>query len=311
MTTMTKAEAILGGFVAGVNETGLHFNCARCGEALTDPASIEHGWGPVCRKLANAAFATTIPADIDATLAHLTGVTFKAEALNEALAAVTEELTEGAAKGRADWRGVANILVRLIAYSSTNAKNALCAAVESLGYATLAAVAREEASPSIAEVTVSECRLVLKTKKNSAAVAAIKAINGRRFDAVTKTWSFPPTEFRAVLAVVQQFFPMTKLNVLELATQVAAAVQAQEAAKAAPVAAPAPAKAAPAVAITEAPGGFNVTSPYNAAFVADLKTALPYKARAWTGKCWWIAKDAVETVKGLVAKHYGPNALAA
>jgi hypothetical protein len=70
-------------------------------------------------------------------------------------------------------------------------------------------------------------------------------------------------------------------------------------------------KAPPAVTITEAPGGFNVVSPYNAAFVADLKTALPYKERAWTGKCWWVAANSIETVKGLVAKHYGENALAA
>lgn len=310
MTTMTKAEAILGGFVAGANETGLHFNCARCGEALTDPASIEHGWGPVCRKLANAAFATTIPADIDATLAHLTGVTFKAEALNEALAAVTAELTEGAAKGRADWRGVANILVRLIAYSSTNAKNALCAAVESLGYVTLAAVAREEASPSVAEVTVSECRVVLKTKKNSAAVVAIKAIPGRKFEPVTKTWSFPATEFRAVIAVVSKYFPTTKLNVLELATEVAKAINASKPSKTIAVAT---ATVTPAVRVSIAPGGFNVESPYNAAFVADLKTTLPYKARAWNGaaKCWWVAASTIDTVKDLIAKHYGPDSLAA
>jgi len=312
MTTMTKAEEILGGFVAGAADAGLQFHCYRCGEALTDPASTEAGIGPVCRKLANAAYATTIPADIDATLAHLAGVTFKADALTEALAAGVAEITEGSAKGRADWRGVANVLVRLIAYSTPSAKSALCNAVEALGYVTLAAVARAEASPSTAEVAVVEGRVTLKTKKNSAALVAIKAIPGRKFDPTTKTWSFPATEFRSVLDVVNKFFPMTKLNVLELATEVAKAI------KSAPVTTkvnntvvPAAVKAEPAVTITEAPGGFNVTSPYNAAFVADLKTALPYKARAWTGKCWWIAKDAVETVKELVAKHYGEHALAA
>lgn len=304
---MTKAETILGGYVAGAKDAGLHFHCYRCGEALTDPASTEAGIGPVCRKLANAAFASTIPADIDAVLAHLTGVSFKAEALNEALAAVTEELTEGAAKGRQDWRGIANVLVRLIAYSSTSSKNALCAAVESLGYTTLAAVAREEASPSAAEVTVVDGRLVLKTKKNSAAVVAIKAIPGRKFEPVSKTWSFPATEFRAVLAVVGKYFPTTKLDALALATEVAKAINAS---KAAPVAA---VKAAPVVKVSDAPGGFNIESPYNPTFVADLKTALPYKARAWNGaaKCWWVAKDAIEVAKTLIAKHYGENALAA
>jgi hypothetical protein len=308
---MTKAETILGGFVAGAAEAGLKFHCYRCGEALTDPASTEAGIGPVCRKLANAALATTIPADIDTVLAHLAGVSFKAEALTEALAAVTEEITEGAAKGRADWRNVANVLVRLIAYSTLSSKAALCNAVEALGYVTLAAVAREEASPSTAEVTVADCRVVLKTKKNAAALAAIKAIPGRKFHGESKTWSFPPTEFRAVLAVVQKFFPVTKLNVLDLATEVAKAVNASKPAAVTTTVNGAPVKAAPSVTITEAPGGFNVVSPYNPAFVADLKTALPYKARAWTGKCWWVAATVVDTVKEIAAKHYGADAIAA
>lgn len=308
-TTMTKAEEILGGFTSAATATGMRFHCYRCGEALTDPASIEAGIGPVCRKLANAAFAATITADTDTAMAHLAGVTFKAEVLNTAIEAITAEITEGVAKGRADWRGVANVLVRMIAYGTGAEKAALCNAVEALGYVTLAAVAREEASPSAAEVTITEGRVVLKTKKNLAATTTIKAIPGRKFHPESKAWSFPVTEFRSVLGVVNKFFPMSKLDVLALATQVAAAIQAEADTRKVENTKPAP--AASTVAITAAPGGFNVVSPYNAKFVADLKTALPYKARAWTGKCWWVAADSIEAVKLLVTKHYGENAIAA
>lgn len=309
MAKLTAAEEILGGFVAAAAETGMVFHCARCGEVLTDPASIENSWGPVCRKLANAAFASTIPADTDSVLAHLAGVTFKAEVLNTAIDAITAEITAGVAKERTDWRGVANVLVRMIAYGTGAEKAALCNAVEALGYVTLAAVAREEASPSAAEVTIVNGRVVLKTKKNLAATTSIKAIPGRKFHPESKTWSVPVTEFRAVLNVVNKFFPMSKLNVLELATQVASAIKAEAEARKSANLKPAP--AASTVEITAAPGGFNVVSPYNAKFVADLKTSLPYKARAWTGKCWWVSADSIEAVKILVTKHYGESAIAA
>lgn len=333
-SSMTKAETILGGYVTAAAETGLHFNCARCGKELTDPASIQHGWGPWCRDMANEAFAMTIPGDAETTLAHLAGVHFKAEALTEALEAINAEIVEGMASGRQDWRGVATVLIRLIAYSTYSTKAALCNAVEALGYTTLAAVAREEASPSVAEVTVVSNRLVLKTKRNAAANNVIKAIPGRRFDPIAKVWSFPPTEFRAVLAVVSKYFPMTKLDVLKLATEVAAAVTAVEAEKAAQAKAAEATMAAKAaqaaplvttlkavqpvqpevkVSITETVNGYNVVSPYNAKFVADLKTSLTYKARSWNGaaRCWWVSKESIEIVKALVAKHYGEAALAA
>lgn len=303
---MTKAETILGGYIAGAADAGLHFNCYRCGAVLTDPASTEAGIGPECRKLANAALAITIPGNPETAIATLAKITFASGITAETLAAVVEEITAGIESGRADWRGVVNVLVRLIAYGIPAAKPLLCDAVEALGYVTLAAVAREEASPSAAELTVATGRLVLKTKKNMAAVAAMKAISGRKFEPVAKVWTFPVTELRAVCAVVTKFFPTTKLNVLALATEAAAAVKVATELKAS-------APAAPTVEIVKTANGYNVFSPYNAAFVAELKVTLPYKARAWNGvsKCWTVALDAIEPVKTLIAKHYGAAALAA
>jgi hypothetical protein len=222
--------------------------------------------------------------------------------MNEALAALVEEIQEGAEKGRSDWRNVANVLTRLIAYSLTG-KNMLCNAVEALGYTTLAAVAREVASPSVAELSVAEGRIVVKTKRVMGAINAFKTLAGRKYHPEAKTWSFPGSELKNVCNIVGMYFPMTKVDILALATELGKYSKP----------AAAPVVAAPVVSVTEAPGGFNIASPYNAAFVADLKMALPYKARAWNGaaKCWWIAKTEMDTVKALVSKHYGATAMAA
>jgi DnaJ-domain-containing protein 1 len=50
-------------------------------------------------------------------------------------------------------------------------------------------------------------------------------------------------------------------------------------------------------------------SPYNAAFVADLKTELPYTARKWDGtqKVWMIDPSEGRKVRDLVLRHYGIN----
>ena len=306
----TKAETVLGGVVSGASTLGVSFHCYRCGKVLTDPASTQAGIGPECRQLANSALAVCIPANLPAALAALEGVTLLGH-IDPALVAVREELAD---TDRTDWRAVANVLVRLIAYGAFSAKDALCNAVEALGYGVLANVARKHASPAKATVTVEGARLVLKAVKNLPAVSALKLVPGRQYHPLGKTWSVPVTELKALCAVVASFYPLSGLNVLALAVECAKAIKVLEEAKAAKAAeialSPAPvappvAKAAPAVTVTATPSGFEIVSPYNGKFVADLKVSLPYPDRKWTGSSWWVSKKGFETAKVLVSKHYG------
>ena len=50
-----------------------------------------------------------------------------------------------------------------------------------------------------------------------------------------------------------------------------------------------------------------VVSPYNAAFVGDLKTQIPYRERSWNPirKCWEVRVRNEGIVRALVSQHYG------
>lgn len=298
---MTKAETLLGGYEAGAVAAGLTFRCARCGEELTDPASIQHGWGPVCRKLANEAYAKMIPANPVAALVSLntTSLTSGAEGVKGILLALRTEVVKGMESGRTDWRGTVHCLVRLVSIAPAWWKAGLCDAVGNLGYHVLAEVARENASPSIAELSVANDRLVLKSKRNKAAVVKIRAVKGRYFDILSKTWTFPVTALKEVVEIVETYYPMSKVNVMELLRACAAANKA------------APPKLS--VSMVEVEGRLEITTPYNAHFVSDLKASIPYKFRGWdpAKKVWWVDSVEAAIAKILVNKHFAVPAEAA
>ena len=296
----SKAEEILGGFAAGVTESGLHVYCCRCGEELTDPASINYGVGPVCRKLANSALAAAMAANTTAALVAIEGVELTG-VLNDALVALRAEIVEGA-ETRKDWRNVVNVLVRLASYAGAAKQNAFILAIAAMGYPALAAVAAGEASSGKAELAVEGGKLTLQSPRNKAAVLAIKKIEGRWFDGNKKVWSFPVKALREVLSVVSVYYPASKVNVMELAAEcgkVAAEGQAAATTKTAPV-------KVSKVKVVAVAGGVNVFSPYNATFVADLKGKLPYHQRKWNAadKCWWVGAQGMEVLIALVKTHY-------
>jgi hypothetical protein len=46
-------------------------------------------------------------------------------------------------------------------------------------------------------------------------------------------------------------------------------------------------------------------SPYNAAWLADMKSRINYRSRRWNGSCWTFEPKVVPMVKDLAQKHYG------
>lgn len=284
--------------------TGVRFHCVRCGEELTDAASIQYSFGPVCRKLANAALAKTIPADVEtarAAWATLDVAMLPAEAL-----ATHAKCSEALTAGTDDWRETVKRMVWVASTSEyTAVKEALCETITALGYTVLAAVARSEASPSKAEVTVNNGRVVLKAARNMAAVAAVKAIPGRRFNGADKTWSVPFAGLDALLAVVETFYPMSKVD----AAALRAAVEAAKTEAVSKTATPAKVLAT----VTEnADGSVTLKTPYNGEFVADLKTSVPWTARSWDGanRAWVVTREHAATARAIVEKHYPGNGVA-
>lgn len=79
----------------------------------------------------------------------------------------------------------------------------------------------------------------------------------------------------------------------------------------APVVAPAPAKAAPKCSITPVGVLLKVQSPYNPAFINDLKAQVTWSDRRWNKaeKVWEVSLNNEAKVKNLLTKHYGAEAL--
>lgn len=52
-------------------------------------------------------------------------------------------------------------------------------------------------------------------------------------------------------------------------------------------------------------GGIAIQSPYNADFVAALKSLVPYASRTWAKPCWIVSTEYANTLQQLVRDYYG------
>lgn len=281
--------------------------CCRCGKALDDAASKEAGIGPVCRKLDNALLARLIPARVaDAQMLAASVRTDDLPAPTHAtFANVMADLLDFGSK---DWRLTVKRIEWILSWSMPSLTHTtLVDVVRSLGYVGLAALLSGEAATGKTTVTFENGRLYLFGPRNKTGAVEFKKIKGRMFhpagvptaNGLKKAWSVPAARADEFYTVVMTYWP----NVTGLEEAVAAAKSAP-----ATEAAPAPAPTY----LTEAGGVLKVKTPYNAAFVADLK-ALPYKARKWNGaeKVWEVATEFKAKVEALIATHYNAAAAAA
>lgn len=163
-------------------------------------------------------------------------------------------------------------------------------------------------------------RLIITGPKNSAARAAFKTINGYRFHpkgsvAIVEkaAWSFPVSAHAAFRLAIITHYPNNKglAEAVELAATeviIATPVARASAPVAVPVVAPKAKCSIETVGVL-----LKVRTPYNPAFIAELKNALTWSDRRWNSgeKLWEVSANNANVVTGLVIKHYGPTALAA
>jgi len=279
--------------------------CVRCQKDLEDPASREVGVGPVCRKLDNKILATYIPADLRAADAAFARVDFSRvaegeEVLRSAWARIAEAMFLPTTA--MDWRQVVRQIEWTLSFGqSSETFDALVQVVEALGYVALAAVWMGDAAKGKARAYEEQGRLYIEGPRNAGANVAIKAIAGRRFHAQGSrpsgkaSWSVPCAEFVAFRRVVCKHFPNHEADWPALEAASAAAAPATPAAP-----------KAPETRIERAGEWLLVYTPYSAAFVDALKSALPHKARKWSSQfcCWQVLDTHLATVEALIAKHY-------
>lgn len=143
-------------------------HCLACGRPLVDAASVEAGMGPDCREKYG----------------------YTAEASDEA-------------------RAEANALVHGLAVAadepSVNELRGVCARLIELGFGRLGMKLCERFSA--VDVTIVGDSLAVTFGYSPEAVAAIKAVPGRRFNVETKVWTVPASERRALWSALRVAFP--------------------------------------------------------------------------------------------------------
>ena len=301
--------------------------CSRCGETLTDEVSRVLLIGPICRAIENDVYATFIPANVEAAKVALgrvvAGLRPKApEPVIEVLAAVVDRLVPTVT----DHRATVRCLEWLLGFGHVNEhREAVCEAIKALGYGGVAALLSGEATKFAAEVRfdAADGRIYFRAANKKAppapARAALKAINGWKFHGAEgdkpAEWSFPGAELKAFWAALNTYWPNHNGKLVTLLAEVGRYLDAKKAAEVVVNASAGVIKAAEAVAVKPASkpcfiyvtkGAVKVATPYNAAFVAELKEVVPWEVRKWNAaeKLWVVADAYRGAVEGLIEKHF-------
>lgn len=278
--------------------------CAYCGKELTDAASMNVGVGPICRKMENHVLAALIPADVGLArfiYRKLEDSMDKFPA--EAHATVDKIWTDLADAENKDWRTTCKRVEWLLSFSvPKSVREALISIVDALGYVSLASLLNGEAAKGKATVTFEGGRIFIKGPRNKAGRLALRAIKGRKFHAESKRWSVPADKADEFKKAVWKHWPNNEgLNDAIGAAYEFEASKVEEAEALPPV-------AAPKVTVVNDGTVLKIASPYNKGFIAALKAEiLVWKERRWNPaeKVWEVAPVHAETVKALIAKHYG------
>ncbi len=220
-------------------------HCARCGKALTDPASWERGIGPLCASKDTALFAKTIPANH--AMVTMCALALKVERLPEAIRPVWSELVEVicenserahvAATNSAgfmltgeDSRVVAKVIDWMLSFRpGAPEKLILIDIVKYLGFVGLAGVLSGKASTGEASIGFENGRLSLLGSSNKEGFREMRKIPGvtlPRYRGDRTPYTVPANQHAAFFAVALEFWPCFTGEVTELAAKCEAWIEA-------------------------------------------------------------------------------------
>jgi len=280
--------------------------CWRCGRPLTDPASINAGIGPICRRLDNRLLARLLPVDLEAaTRAYhsIDPLTLDAVVVG-AFETVGEALKSG--QDKKDWRIEVRQVEWILSFGQTE-ENALALmnVVRALGYIGIVNVWLHEATTAVVRVFFKDGHLYFDAQSYWTGQKAIREISGWVWSPEEKLWSVPADQADKFFLAIASYYPNNEG--LEAAVEQARAYnQNQENV----------AEATSAVAIGKIPlsigsiledfGSFLVVhAPYNSSFIEKIK-ALPSTDRRWNAdrKEWEIMGRHRDEIMALIGTYF-------
>lgn len=293
-------------------------HCMRCGKELTDAVSLNESVGPICRGMDNDVLAQLIPADIQAARNVAQArfdplVTGEAElpVIATTLGKIREAIRSDDAETRADWRRVIKQCEWVGSHDILPAlRDGLIELGRALGYHAVAAMWEDPRSVARGKPAVKflRGRLYMTGPKCKGGRAALKAIDGRRFEMAgpqemdqKPVWHVPAGQHQAFRTALLTYWPAVDKAELELAIQEAkskgfAAVDGGVANKLS------------IVRFTTPTGVSNlkVKTPFNGPFIDDLKQTI--QSRRWdSAEKVWVTHDTPEIraqLQKLLRRHY-------
>lgn len=295
--------------------------CMICDRPLTDPASREHGVGPICRGRSNALLARSIEADTAAA-------SVLANALRPALAschatvrpllaaALSQiEAAHASNSPRRDWRDVVKVFELVQSFETTTQLHAGLEDITlALGYVALVNLWRDDVVKGKAELvfehTCGVLRLSSPRARSEALRTTVERVGGFYFSR-ERTYLFPATAHADVRALLDSHWlhvrgeadeglqaaaswtpptgwqaPSTWQDMRALATGQTTQPQRTQ---------------REVCRVTACDDGAHLVTPYNAPFVQRLK-ALPRKARRWdpNRRAWWVADTVLSDAVALI-----------
>lgn len=212
--------------------TNIARHCSRCHKPLTDPASIEHGQGPECRRKSTAIFAKQIPAKL--ANCSILMMSFQSEMFHESIASQFEELrslylakTARLAQqydtnvplvlSGGDFRKIVAWLEYSLSFPMTRTnKDSVIKLIETFGYQALASILRGEATMSESKIYIEDGFICLTGKSNKLGWRAMKtSIPNIR----TPRYRGDPTPYKAsvrytktFVEIANQYWPFNEIS---------------------------------------------------------------------------------------------------
>ena len=291
---------------------------------LTDPASWERGFGPICAKKDTHLFAKTIPANFALATLHTLNVqaNLLPQTIQPVWTALTEVLlekverayqntspTEFSISGE-DCRIVAKVIDFMLSFPISPApKRDLIQVVKHLGFVGLAGVLSGESSTGDAELKFEAGRLYLKGSSNKAGFGAMRVIPGIVIPRKRGGGAYeaPAVQHEKFIAAVMEFWPCFDGEVEQIQEQCKEWIAANTTRAMEQIVDPSKpqAKVAYRSATNEIVVSFLWIKEVSPRIVEEIKT-IPYKQRSYdpATKSWIIQADHRQKVVDLLSPHY-------
>jgi hypothetical protein len=193
--------------------------CVRCNQALTDPASVEAGIGPICRGFANQILAKETPSawsDKDLfNFTFLSAESFPVDAQARfakvfAFVCASHGMNQAEAAKGEDMRATVKELVYLASVAPTNAiYETLIGAIRGIGYIQYAAFVSGDSASGDATLSLENGKVFLAGVRNSVGQNALYKINARREYSPLR-WYTSQSNAAEFVRVVSIYWPFVK-----------------------------------------------------------------------------------------------------